>query len=407
MDAALSPELEAYRRRARAYVEQNAPAYGREARRGLSEAEDLALGRAWLRLKAENGYAGITLPRAYGGGGGTDLEQILFVQEEARHGFPTEYFAIGLGMPIPMLLRYGTEEQKRALVPPAIRGETIWCQIFSEPGGGSDVGAFRLKARREGAGWVLSGQKVWISWAQYSDYGVIVTRTDTSVAKHKGLTYFFVDLKAPGVTVRPIRQLHGRSDFNEIFFDEVRVPDSCRLGAVGDGFKLAVETLMIERYTAAADETGGGPPLETLVGLAKATPYRGRPAIEDGRVRSGIARAYAVQQALIAIHQRSLLELAAGRTPGPEGSIHKYAGARERRRLAGLALDILGPAGVAFDPAAGAKADFAMSFMDVATLRIAGGSDEMLLNTVAEKILGLPQDYRPDKGVPFDQIPTG
>lgn len=407
MDAALSPELEAYRRRARAFVEQHAPAYGREARRGLAETADLALGRGWLRLKADNGYAAITLPKAYGGGGGTDLEQILFVQEEARHGFPTEYFAIGLGMPIPMLLRYGTGAQKQALVPPAIRGETIWCQIFSEPGGGSDVGAFRLKARRDGDDWVLSGQKVWISWAQYSDYGVIVARTDTSTPKHKGLTYFFVDLKAPGVTVRPIRQLHGRSDFNEIFFDEVRIPDSCRLGGVGEGFKLAVETLMIERYTAAADETGGGPPLEAFVALAKATAHRGRPAIEDGRVRSGLARAYAVQQALIAIHQRSLLELAAGRTPGPEGSIHKYAGARERRRLASLALDVLGPAGAAFDPAMGAKQDFAMSFMDVATLRIAGGSDEMLLNTVAEKILGLPQDHRPDKGVPFDQIPAG
>ena len=407
MAAQLSPDMEDYRQRACAFVEQHAARFGREARRGLSEVDDLALGRAWLSLKAANGYAAITLPRAYGGGGGTDLQQILFVQEEARHGFPTEYFAIGLGMPIPMLLRYGTEAQKQALVPPAIRGETIWCQIFSEPGGGSDVGAFRLKARREGADWVLSGQKVWISWAQYSDYGVIVARTDPGVAKHKGLTYFFVDLKAAGVTVRPIRQLHGRSDFNEIFFDDVRIPDCCRLGEVGEGFRLAVETLMIERYTAAADETGGGPPLAAFVALARETSYRGRPAIEDGRVRSGLAQAYAVQQALIAIHQKSLLELAAGRTPGPEGSIHKYAGARERKRLATLALNMLGPAGVAFDPAATMKEDFAMSFMDVATLRIAGGSDEMLLNTVAEKILGLPQDYRPDKGVPFDQIPLG
>ncbi|HET6971872.1 MAG TPA: acyl-CoA dehydrogenase family protein [Phenylobacterium sp.] len=407
MDAALSPELEAYRSRARAFVEAHAGAFGREARRGLSEADDLALGRRWQRLKADHGFACITLPKAFGGGGGTDLEQILFTQEEARHGFPTVYFAIGLGMPIPMLLRYGTDAQKAALVPPAIRGETIWCQIFSEPGGGSDVGAFRLKARRDGDSWVLSGQKVWISWAQYADYGVIVARTDTSAPKHKGLTYFFVDLRAPGVSVRPIRQLHGRSDFNEIFFDEVRIPDGCRLGGVGEGFRLAVETLMIERYTAAADETGGGPPLDQFLRLARSVPHRGRPAIEDGRVRSAVAQACAAQQALLAIHQKSLLELAAGHTPGPEGSIHKYVGARERVRLARMALDLLGPAGAAFDPAADMKEDFAMSWMDAATLRIAGGSDEMLLNTVAEKILGLPQDYRPDKGVPFDQIPVG
>ena len=289
MASGLPPELEAWRAEAAAFCEANAPKYGRAARRGLSEPDQVALGRAWLTLKSENGYGAITMPREYGGGGGSDLQQVLFAQEEARHGFPTEYFAIGLGMPIPMMLRYATEEQKRALVPPAIRGETIWCQIFSEPGGGSDVGAFRLKARREGEDWVLSGQKVWISWAQYSDYGVIVARTDTTTPKHKGLTYFFVDLKAPGVDVRPVRQLHGRRDFNEIFFDEVRIPDSCRLGPVGEGFRLAVETLMIERYTAAADETGGGPDLRPFhpagaADRARGTArHRGRPRAQRDR----------------------------------------------------------------------------------------------------------------------------
>jgi alkylation response protein AidB-like acyl-CoA dehydrogenase len=402
--AGLPPELRAYLARAEAFLAEHASTYGRAARRGLSQADDVALGRRWQALKAANGFAAITWPAEYGGAGGAVLEQILFVREEARLGFPADYFTISLGMPVPMLLRYASEEQKRRYVPPAVRGETIWAQLFSEPSTGSDVAAVRLRARRDGDGWVLDGQKVWTTFAQYSDYGVLVARTDPSVPKHKGLTYFFVDLRAPGVTVRPIRQLHGAEDFNEVFFDEVRIPDSQRLGPVGEGFRLAVETLMIERYTAANDEAGFGPKLDAFVRLACARSYRGRPAIEDGRVRSAVAQTYALQQGLLAIHDKSLLEIAAGREPGPEGSIHKLASLRGRRLIATLANDLLGPAGTALDPLATPKSDFTMSWLDMPTLRIAGGTDEMLLNTIAEKILGLPQDYRPDKGVPFDSL---
>jgi alkylation response protein AidB-like acyl-CoA dehydrogenase len=406
MSAALSPALEAYFAEAQSFLTRHAPTFGRAARRGLSRAEDLALGRRWQALKAVNGYAAITWPVEYGGAGGAVLEQILFVREEARLGFPADYFTISLGMPVPMMLRYATEDQKRQFVPPAVRGETIWAQLFSEPSTGSDLAAVRLRARRDGDDWVLSGQKLWTTYAQYSDYGVLVARTDPSVPKHKGLTYFFVDLRAPGVTVRPVKQLHGAEDFNEVFFDDVRIPDSQRLGGVGDGFRLAVETLMIERYTAANDEAGFGPKLTAFVQLACKQSYRGRPAIEDGRVRATIAQTYALQQGLLAIHDKSLLEIAAGGEPGPEGSIHKLASLRARRLVSTLANDLLGPAGVALDPMATPKDDFTMSWLDMPTLRIAGGTDEMLLNTIAEKILGLPQDYRPDKGVPFDQIGT-
>ncbi len=393
----MSADLEAFRAEARAFLGQHAPAFGWKARTGLDLAADMALARKWQGLKAANGFAALTWPKEYGGAGRSEIEQIIFTHEEAKHGFPSGYFVITLGMPVPMMLRHATPEQKRRYVPPAVRGEEMWCQLFSEPAAGSDVAAVKLRARREGDEWVLNGQKLWTSYAQFCEFGVLIARSDPEAPKHKGLTYFFIDMKAPGVTVRPVKLLHGGEDVNEVFFDEVRIPDSNRLGAVGDGFRMAIETLMIERYAAAADESGWGPPLEHFLGLAQQTQVRGRPAIEDGRVRGALARAYEVQRGLAAIHEKALLELSAGRTPGPEGSIQKLASARERRKLSTLALDLLGPAGIAFDPHAKTRSDAAMSWLDTPTLRIAGGSDEMLLNTVAEKILGLPQDHRPDK----------
>lgn len=395
----LSPELEAFRARAVAFMEPHVAEFGQAARLGLSLDHDIALARRWQATKAEAGFAGLTFPVEYGGQGLSQLEQVLFVEEESARGFPSPYFVISLSMPIPMMLRYATPEQKALYVPPALRGEQIWSQLFSEPSTGSDLAAVRTRATRDGDDWIISGQKVWTTFAQYSDFGVIVARTDPDAPKHRGLTYFFVDLKAPGVSVRPIRQLHGSEEFNEVFFDDVRIPDAWRLGEIGAGFRLAVETLMIERYTAAADETGFGPPLEALTAIAETARLNGGSALDDGRTKAVIARAYMTQQGLSAIHDKSVLELAAGREPGPEGSIHKLVGARGRREVALWAMDLLGADGLRFDASAHPrpKTDFAMSWMDQPTLRIAGGTDEMLLNTVAERILGLPQDYRPDK----------
>jgi alkylation response protein AidB-like acyl-CoA dehydrogenase len=395
----LSPELEAFRARAVAFMEPHFAEFGQTARRGLSLDDDIALARRWQATKADAGFAGLTFPVEYGGQGLSQLEQVLFVEEESARGFPSPYFVISLSMPIPMMLRYATPEQKALYVPPALRGEQIWSQLFSEPSTGSDLAAVRTRAVRAGDGWIISGQKVWTTFAQYSDFGVIVARTDPDAPKHRGLTYFFVDLKAPGVSVRPIRQLHGSEEFNEVFFDDVRIPDAWRLGEIGAGFRLAVETLMIERYTAAADETGFGPPLEALTAIAETARLNGGSALDDGRTKAVIARAYMTQQGLSAIHDKSVLELAAGSEPGPEGSIHKLVGARGRREVALWAMDLLGADGLRFDASAHPrpKTDFAMSWMDQPTLRIAGGTDEMLLNTVAERILGLPQDYRPDK----------
>lgn len=388
-------DLATYRRDARAFLDRHAGDFGWDARRGLALAQEVELAKRWQSVKATNGYAAITWPKEYGGAGGTELEKIVFSTEEAQLGFPAGLLAITLGMPVPMMLHHATPEQKRRYVPPAVRGEEMWCQLFSEPGAGSDLAAARLRAERDGDNWILNGQKIWTSYAQFCDFGIIVARTDTHAPKHKGLTLLFVDMKAPGVTVRPIKLLHQHEDVNEVFFDDVRIPDANRLGAVNDGFRMAILTLMMERYVAAASDDG--PPLSTLVDLAKERSVRGKPAIEDGRVRSAIARAYAAQRGLSAIHERALEEMTAGREPGPEGSIHKLAASRARHAMATLALNLSGPSGVAYDHAAKTRTNYMMSWIDGPTLRIAGGTDEMLLNTIAERILGLPQDYRPDK----------
>lgn len=396
-------DLDAFRATARDWLAGFADTFGVEARRGLAEAEDLALARRWQRVKYDAGYAGISWPTSYGGGGLSELEQAIFAEEEARFGFGTSYFGISLGQPIPVILKYAEEETRQRFAHPALKGEEIWCQLFSEPAAGSDLAGIRLRATRDGEDWVLNGQKLWTSWAQHSDYGIIVTRTDPGVAKHKGLTFFWLDMRAPGITIRPVKLANGEHDVNEVFFDDVRIPDSQRLGPVGGGFGVAIDTLMIERYSA-ADEYGFGPALAEFVTLAKTRQIRGRPAIEDGGTRRDIANAFRQQRALAAIRTRTFMALEAGSQPGPEGAVHKLVSMRLRQTMSAAAMDLMGGEGATLDPLRFPKEDFAHSWLTVPTLRIAGGADEMLLNTIAERLLGLPQDYRPDKAVPFDQI---
>ena len=399
-------ELETYRREARAFLDSMAPKYARPARQGNTAEQDLALGREYMAARYEAGFAGINWSPEFGGQGLSNLHKIAFDAEEMHYGMPVGFFGISLGMPVPMMIHYGQDREfVKERVTKALRGEEIWCQLFSEPSGGSDLAALRTKVEPDGNGWRMNGQKVWTSWAQYSDYGVIVTRSDPTVAKHKGLTYFWVDMKAPGVEVRPIKLAGGDSHVNEVFFDDVRLEDNQRMGEVGGGFGLALHTLMIERYIA-TDSAGFGPHLDLFVKLAKETQLNGRPAIEDGRIRSAIARNHAMRAGLDSITRRAMLMMQAGMQPGPEGSLQKLVAVRSRQKLSELALDLQGTAALPFDEHAYVKEDWGTSWLNAPTGRIAGGSDEVLLNTIAEKVLGLPQDYRPDKGIPFNQIPA-
>ncbi|MDP3674267.1 MAG: acyl-CoA dehydrogenase family protein [Novosphingobium sp.] len=399
-------DLEAYRGRAIGWLDSVAASFGRAARLGLTEGDDLSLGRCYMAAKYEAGFAGINWPVEFGGQGLSPLHKVAFDTEEMRYGMPTGYFSISVGMPVPVLIRFGEDrEWVQERVTRALRGEEIWCQLFSEPAAGSDLAGLRTRAVPDGNGWSLTGQKLWTSWAQYCDYGVIVARTDPAVAKHKGLTYFWVDMKAPGVEVRPIKLAGGDSHVNEVFFDEVKLTDAQRMSPVGGGFAVAMATLMIERYVA-TDSGGFGPHLDLFIDLAREIEVGGKAALEDGRVRSAIARNYAMRSGLEAITRRAMLMMEAGMEPGPEGSLNKLFSVRSRQKLSELAIDLQGNAGFAFDPHASVKEDWTTSWLNAPTGRIAGGADEMLLNTIAEKILGLPQDHRPDKGVPFNQIPA-
>ena len=401
-------ELDDYRAQARQWLASVAVTFGKAARAGLAESDDLELGRRYQRAKFDAGYAGINWDPEFGGQGLSPLHKVAFEQEEMPYGMPIGYFGVSLGISVPVVMRFAQDRDwARERVIAALKGDEIWCQLFSEPSGGSDVGAFRTKAQRNGDGddWTLNGQKVWTTYAHRSDYGVILARTDPTVAKHKGLTFFWVDMRAPGVTVRPIKLAAGDSHVNEVFFDDVALADDQRLSPVGGGFGAAMAALMIERYTA-ADPAGFGPTTEQFIDLARGAMLNGRPASEDGRIRSAIARAYATRAGLESITMRAMRMMAAGMEPGPEGSLNKLVAVRSRQRLSELAIDLTSYLGPHWDPLASGKEDWVASWLAAPTGRIAGGADEMLLNTIAEKILGLPQDHRPDKGVPFNQIPA-
>ncbi len=385
MDFEDSPEEAAFRAEASAFLEREAPGFGGRG--------DVAAAKAWQGTKAEAGFAGITWPRRFGGRGGTPMQQVIWNQEEEKYQVPRGVFEIGLGMCVPTVMAYAEAAVCERLVGPALRGETIWCQLFSEPAAGSDVAGLRMRAEREGDGWRINGQKIWTSGAHFSDFGLLLARTDPSVPKHRGLTMFFVEMGSPGIEVRRIRQISGESNFNEVFFTNVWVPDGQRLGEVGDGWRVALTTLMHERL---AIGSLPGPDFEDLLTLAQEIAIEGAPAIGNAAVRERLADWYVQSQGLEYTKWRAITALSRGQMPGPEASIYKLVSARKIQDLSGFALDLLGEAGLA----AGGR--FAEAWLQSPGGRIAGGTDEILRNIIAERVLGLPGDIRLDRDKPFN-----
>jgi acyl-CoA dehydrogenase len=287
-----------------------------------------------------------------------------------------------------------------------LRGEEIWCQLFSEPAAGSDLAGLRTSAVKDGDEWVVNGQKIWCTGAQFSKWGMIVTRTDLSAVKHAGITYFIIDMESPGIEIRPIRQINGGTGFNEVFFNDVRIPDENRVGAVNDGWRGAITTLMNER--ASIGSGGGGVGFSDLLRLAKETDWGGQSAFDDPSVRQRLADFYVRSKGLQYTGYRTLTALSRGTTPGPEASIGKLVGAPLRQDMSSFACDLQGQAGASLEPGvAFDNAAWQETWLASPGLRLAGGTDEILRNIVAERVLGLPPEMRADKGLPFADIPTG
>ena len=401
MDFNDTPEEAAFRQEARDWLAANVP-----SREELAGLDDMQAAKLWQKRKYDAGWACIRWPEEYGGRGASAIEQVIWNQEEAKFGLSGGIFSIGQGMAAPTLMAWAKEEHKRKHLPPLASGEHIWCQLFSEPAGGSDLAALRTRAEKDDDEWVVNGQKVWTSVAHYADYGIIVLRTDPTVPKHKGLSYFFLDMRSPGIEVRPIKQMSGSTHFNEVYFTDVRVPDDQRLGAIGQGWQVAITTLMNERL--ALGGTGGGVGFRQVFDLAKKVEIDGEPAIRDKNVRAKLATWYAQEAGLKYTGYRSLTALSKGETPGPENSIGKLVAASKAQDMASFALDLLELSGAVSDPAyAAARGLFQAAFLNAPGDRLAGGSDEIMLNILSERVLGLPQDVRVDKGVPFNEVPTG
>ena len=401
MDFNDTPEEAEFRAEARAFLEKHLePKGSTPLRQRVTGEEFMARAKQWQKVKAENRFAQITWPKEWGGRGGTSMQSVIWGQEESKFDAPTGPFTIGLGMCVPTVIAFGSDDHKARYVEKALKGEEIWCQLFSEPSAGSDVAGLKTRAVKDGDEWVINGQKVWTSGAHYSDYGILLVRTDTSVPKHKGLTMFIVDMKQQGVEARPIHQASGGREFNEVYFTDVRIPDSDRLGEPGQGWKVALVTLMNERLAVGGSP---GPDWGEIMSYAKEAG-----TLSDSAFRDKLADWYVAAQGYKLTKFRTQTALSRGETPGPENSIGKIITANHLQDICNSAIEMQDHYGILTDtdtmPSDGI---FQQSFMWAPGLRIAGGTDEILKNIIAERVLGLPQDVRVDKDLPFDQLKSG
>lgn len=345
---------------------------------------------AWQRVKYDAGFGAISWPEELGGAGLAPECEAAYRRVEEEFEVPPghETFSVTVHLVAPTIREFGTDEQRRELIPRFLRTEQLCCQLFSEPGAGSDLASLSTRAERDGDSWVVRGQKVWSSGAQFSEWGELIARSDAG-SKHGGLTAFMVPMDLPGLTVRPIRQMSGGSSFNEVFLDEVRVPDRLRLGEVGQGWKVALTTLGFERSGSGGGRAVGGS-WDQLLALSRHLGRNGDPV-----VRQDLARCYVNDRVRAFARSRVEQQAEAGRTPGPEGSIGKLLWTRSLAETSRVAGELLGPRLTA-DTGEWGTWTWTAHVLGAPGYRIAGGSDEIQHNIIAERVLGLPRDPRPE-----------
>ncbi len=382
MDLTLSPAEQAFRDELRAWLEANDP--------GLEPAGDeeaFEFRREWQRRLHEAGLAGVSWPKEYGGRGATLIEQAIFNEETARVQAPRVANVLGLAMGGPTVIAHGTEEQRRRYLQPILSAEEIWCQGFSEPESGSDLASLKTRAVRDGDEWVVTGQKVWTTIAHHAKWCMLVARTDPAAPKHKGLTYFLMDMEQDAVQVRPLRQITGEAEFNELFIEEARIPDGNIIGGEGNGWAVAITTLMHERATLAFSlQVGVHIALHELVEKARASRGSdGHAASSDPVIRQRLAQLMIEAEVLRLNAYRGLSATMRTGVPGPEGSLGKWHWSEINQSLTELAMDIEGPRAMLADDT------WTYRFLRARANSIEGGTTEILRNIVAERVLGLPR----------------
>jgi alkylation response protein AidB-like acyl-CoA dehydrogenase len=381
MDLTLNQEELALRDEVRGWLEENHP-----GPLPPGEDEGFEFRRRWQKRLHERGWAGVSWPAEYGGAGASLSEQVIINEELVRAGTPPMANLLGLSMAGPTLITHGTDEQKRRYLPGILSADEIWCQGFSEPDAGSDLASLKTRAVRDGDGWVVTGQKVWTSLAQYSRWCVLVARTDPDAPKHKGLSYFVLDMEQEGVEVRPLIQITGEAEFNELWLHEARIEPDQLVGAEGEGWKIALTTLAHERSTnALALQVELAVVLNELIEYAGEVGPNGAPAAADPGIRDRIAQLWIESEVLRLTALRGLAEAELSGDPGPEGTLGKWHWSQINQAATELALDIAGPlAQLEQDP-------WTHRFLRARANSIEGGATEVLKNIVAERVLGLPR----------------
>ena len=395
MDFTLSPDQEAFRQRVRRWLEANIP--DDWTRFGLSEVprpEAYAFLRKWQATLYDAGFIGITWPKEYGGQGLTFVEEMILHQEMALQKAPPMLNVLGVGMAGPTIIAYGTEEQKKRYPAKILSCEEIWCQGYSEPNAGSDLASLQTRAVKDGDHWVINGQKVWTSLAHIADWMMLLARTDPDAPKHKGITYFLLDMKSPGVTVKPLKQLTGDAEFNEVFFDNVRVHESRVLGGVNNGWAVGLTTLMYERLALGFGlQVRLRISVDQLVDMARRMEKNGRSLTKDPVMRQKLAQLWIDTESLKYTGARAVTRLLKGELPGPEASTGKMMWVETHQRLQELAMEIQGPfSQLARGSAAAVDGGvWQYSFLRSRANSIEGGTTEIQKNIIGERVLGLPK----------------